>query len=282
MKYIKSGITAQLGHTKGEWKMNQKADVGVIGGSGLYSLLDPAEEVLVPTPYGAPSDRIALGQVGDKTVAFLPRHGKDHQYPPHKVNYRANLYAMKKLGVRQVIATTAAGSLQPDIRPGDFVVCDQFVDRTSGRQDTFFEGPEVVHTSMAYPYCPGLRKLAIEIAESKGLTIHKRGTVVVIQGPRFSTKAESRWFSSMGWEVVSMTQYPEAALARELGLCYVNISLITDYDAGLEGRDDIKPVTSDEVLRVFKENTDRVKDLILAMVTRLDTEFRCTCGGNGQ
>jgi 5'-methylthioadenosine phosphorylase len=263
---------------KGGFQMERKADIGVIGGSGLYSLLDNVEEIVVPTPYGEPSDKISLGQVEDKTVAFLPRHGKNHQYPPHKVNYRANLYAMKEMGIRQVIATTAAGSLQADIKPGDFVISDQFVDRTSGRQDTYFDGPEIVHTSMAYPYCPRLRNLAIEIAKTEKLSLHESGTVVVIQGPRFSSKAESRWFSSMGWHLISMTQYPEVALARELGLCYANISLITDYDAGLEGRDDIMPVSHDEVLRVFAENNDKVKNLILTMIQRLDTDFSCTCG----
>lgn len=260
--------------------MNKKADIGIIGGSGLYSLLDNAEKVSISTPFGEPSDKVAIGQVGDKTIAFLPRHGTNHQTPPHKVNYRANLYAMKQLGIKQVIATTAAGSLQPEIKPGDFIVSDQFIDRTNGRMDTFYEGSEVVHTSMAYPYCGRLRNMAIDIAKTKGLPIHETGTVVVIQGPRFSSRAESRWFSSMGWHLVNMTQYPEVVLARELGLCYANISLITDYDAGLEGREDINPVSHDEVLRVFEENNSKVKDLILTMINRLDKEIVCNCKDN--
>lgn len=257
--------------------MEHRADIGVFGGSGFYSFLEDVEEITVPTPYGAPSDKIAVARIGDKRVAFLPRHGKDHRYPPHKIPYRANLYAMKELGVKQIIAPTASGSLQPHIKPGDFVVCDQFVDRTWGREDTFFEGPVVRHVSAVYPYCHRLRKLAVETGKEQGITIHDGGTVVVIQGPRFSTKAESRWFSSMGWEVINMTQYPEVILARELGMCYVNIALITDYDAGLEGRDDIAPVTEEEVFRVFKENNDKVRNLILAMIEKMDVDVECDC-----
>lgn len=259
--------------------MDKRADIGVFGGSGFYALLTGVEEVWVPTPYGAPSDKIAIGKIGDKTVAFLPRHGKDHQYPPHGIPYRANLYAMKELGVTQIIAPTASGSLQTGIKPGDFVVTDQFVDRTWGRPDTYFDGPVVRHVSPAYPYCPRLRKTALQAGMEGNIPIHDGGTVVVIQGPRFSTKAESRWFSSMGWEVINMTQYPEVMLARELGICYVNIALITDYDAGLEGQQDVAPVTEDEVYRVFQANNDKVKDMIFRMIDKMEKDFTCTCGG---
>ena len=257
--------------------MNITADIGVFGGSGFYSFLDDVEEVKISTPYGAPSDKIAIASIEDKKIAFLPRHGKDHQYPPHLVPYRANLYAMKELGVKQIIAPTASGSLKPEIKPGDFVICDQFVDRTCGRNDTFFEGPIVKHISSAYPYCPRLRKIALDIGNKQGITIHDGGTVVVIQGPRFSTKAESRWYSKMGWDVINMTQYPEVILARELGICYVNIALITDYDAGLEGRDDIEPVTEDEVLKVFEQSNDKVKSLIIEMIKNMDINIECSC-----
>ncbi|HHW70705.1 MAG TPA: S-methyl-5'-thioadenosine phosphorylase [Clostridiales bacterium] len=257
--------------------MMRRADIGVFGGSGFYSLMEDVEEVTVPTPYGAPSDKIAIADIDGKKVAFLPRHGKDHQYPPHKIPYRANLYAMKKLGVTQIIAPTASGSLKPDIKPGDFVVTDQFVDRTWGRNDTYYDGPEVRHISSAHPYCDRLRKLALEVGQEQGVTIHDGGTVVVIQGPRFSSKSESRWFSSMGWDVINMTQYPEVILARELNICYMNIALITDYDAGLEGRDDILPVTEEEVLRVSQENNDKVKALIFEMIARMDTNIDCDC-----
>jgi len=194
------------------------------------------------------------------------------------INYRANVWALKELGVTRVIGPTAAGSLQPGVRPGDFVVCDQFVDRTSGRADTYYtEGPRVAHVGAADPYCPVMRRLAVETGRAQGVTMHDRGTVVVIQGPRFSTRAESRWFSSAGWEVINMTQYPEVILARELELCYVNISLITDYDVGLEGMPDVAPVSVAEVEKVFASNNDRVRSLILGLIPLLPAERACPC-----
>jgi 5'-methylthioadenosine phosphorylase len=258
--------------------MEFKADIGVFGGSGFYSFLDNVREIEVETPYGKPSDNIAIADFEGKKVAFLPRHGKRHQYPPHMVPYLANIYVMKQLGVKKIIGPTASGSLQPGIKPGDFVVTDQFIDRTSGRKDTFFDGPETIHTTIAHPYCPELRKTAIEAGKSLGITIHEHGTVVVIQGPRFSTAAESRWFSKMGWEVINMTQYPECYLAREQGICYANISLITDYDAGLEGRDDILPVTHEAVLEVFRENNEKVKNMIFEIIRKINMDdCKCKC-----
>lgn len=258
--------------------MDLRADIGVFGGSGFYSFLEKVKEVEIKTPYGSPSDSIALAEYDGKKIAFLPRHGKKHQYPPHMIPYRANLHAMKQLGVKVIIAPTAAGSLQPHIKPGDFVISDQFVDRTWGRKDTFFDGPETKHTSSAYPYCTELRKIAIETGKRLGLAIHEKGTVVVIQGPRFSTVAESRWFSSMGWEVINMTQYPECYLAKELGICYANIALITDYDAGLEGRDDIKPVTHEEVLKVFEASIENVKKMLFEIIGNIDLgQWNCKC-----
>ena len=255
-----------------------RAHVGVFGGSGFYRLLDDVEFVEVETPYGPPSDRVAIGEVGGVRVAFLPRHGARHTLPPAAINYRANVWALKELGVTRVIAPTAAGSLQPGVRPGDFVVCDQFVDRTWGRADTYHgDGPRVAHVSAADPYCPEMRALALDAGRAQGVTMHERGTVVVIQGPRFSTRAESRWYSSQGWEVINMTQYPEAILARELELCYVNISLITDYDVGLEGMSDVAPVSVSEVEKVFASNNDRVRALILGLVPLLPAERACPC-----
>ena len=217
-----------------------------------------------------------------KRVAFLPRHGKDHRYPPHKINYRANLWAMKELGVKRIIGPSAAGSLQPHIKPGDFVVVDQFVNRTWGRADTFFDGPITKHISAADPYCAELRSLAIKAANELKINVHPRGTVVVIQGPRFSTRAESKEFSERGWEVINMTQYPEGYLAKELGICYVNIALITDYDAGLEDDPQVQPVTHEEVMRVFQANIDKVKQLITTLVEMIPVgTSRSSCEGVG-
>jgi 5'-methylthioadenosine phosphorylase len=257
-----------------------RADVGVFGGSGFYSLIEgfnQVEQVSIQTPYGAPSDTIAIGRVGDVRVAFLPRHGPRHRLPPHAINYRANVWAMAQLGVTRLIAPTAAGSLQPYVKPGEFVICDQFVDRTYGRDQTFYDGPRVVHISSADPYCPDLRARSIEAAAELGIEAHERGTVVVIQGPRFSTRAESRWFSAQGWEVINMTQYPEVVLARELQMCYVNIALITDYDAGLEGEAGIEPVSVAEVVEVLNANNERVRRLIELLVPRLNAGRTCPC-----
>src|SRR5579872_2194374 len=254
------------------------ADVGVFGGSGFYSLMHgPLEQLSVQTPYGAPSDSIAIGRMGEVRVAFLPRHGPHHRLPPHAINYRANVWAMAQLGVKRVIAPTAAGSLQPHVKPGEFVICDQFVDRTYAREQTFYDGPRVVHISSADPYCPHLRALSVDVARELDITVHERGTVVVIQGPRFSTRAESRWFSAQGWEVINMTQYPEVVLARELEMCYVNIALITDYDAGLDGASGVEPVSVSEVVQVMNANNDRVRRLIEVLVPRLSRGRACPC-----
>lgn len=258
--------------------LDASAEIGVLGGSGLYRLLDDVTYLAVETPYGLPSDDVAIGTVGDRRVAFIPRHGRKHQHPPGAINYRANLWALHSLGVTRVIAPTAVGSLHPGVEPGHLVITDQFVDRTHGRADTFHDrGPQVVHISTADPYCPELRALAIETAGGAGTKVHHHGTVVVIQGPRFSTRAESRWFSAMGWDIVNMTQYPEVALARELEMCYLNVSLVTDYDSGLEGRTDVKPVSVQEVESFFASNLQRVRDLILSVVPRIPTERTCPC-----
>jgi len=257
--------------------VEKRARVGIFGGSGFYSFLGNVEEISVETPYGAPSDKIHVGEISGTKVAFLPRHGRDHQYPPHMINYRANIYAMKSLGVEQIIGPCASGSLQPEIKPGMFVLCDQFVDRTSGRKDTFYDGPIATHVSAADPYCPQMREVAYNTAKELGIPVVNGGTVVIIQGPRFSTRSESKWFQSMGWEVINMTQYPEAYLARELEMCYLNISLITDYDVGLEGIPDLPPVSHEEVIKVFNENNDKLKDLLFALIPRLPEVRDCLC-----
>ena len=254
----------------------ERADIGVFGGSGFYSLIENAHEVEVETPYGCPSDSFALGEIAGKRVAFLPRHGKAHRIPPHVINYRANMWGMKALGVKRIIGPTACGSLAKKVKPGSMVVADQVVDRTTGRTDTFYDGPITTHVSFADPYCPTMRPIAIEALKSLDIDTHERGTIVVIQGPRFSTRAESKWFASAGWEVINMTQYPECYLARELEMCYVNISLITDYDVGLEGLEG-PPVSHHEVIEVFNRNNARVKEAIFRIIDNTDVNAACAC-----
>jgi 5'-methylthioadenosine phosphorylase len=254
----------------------ERADIGVFGGSGFYSLIENAREVEVETPYGSPSDAFALGEIAGKKVAFLPRHGKAHRIPPHMINYRANMWAMKSLGVKRIIGPTACGSLTKKVEPGSMVVADQVVDRTTGRIDTFYDGPVTTHVSFADPYCPQLRPIAIEALKSLNINTHEHGTIVVVQGPRFSTRSESKWFASAGWEVINMTQYPECYLARELEMCYVNISLITDYDVGLEGLEG-PPVSHHEVIEVFNRNNARVKGAISRIVEKIDVNGTCGC-----
>ena len=256
--------------------MNHQAEIGIFGGSGFYDFAEGSvEEITLDTPYGSPSDKIALMTVAGRKVAFLPRHGKSHTLPPHRVPYQANLWAFQSLGITCVLAPSAVGSLQPNIAPGDIVINDQFVDRTNGRADTFFDGPEVVHVSSADPYCPQMRQLAIDAARQNAVTAHETGTVVVIQGPRFSSKAESRWFTQMGWDIVSMTQYPEVILAREMELCYVTLSLVTDYDAGLVS--DTAAVEAHDVLTVLKQNTVNVKRVLKTMLAEMPSERLCSC-----
>ena len=251
--------------------MADVAEIGIFGGSGFYSLLEDVREAKIDTPYGPPSDSFFLATVAGRSVAFLPRHGRSHSIPPHRVNYRANVWAMRSLGVKAVISPCAAGSLQLHVEPGHFVVSDQFVDRTNGRADTFFDGPIVSHVSSAEIYDPVLRGIALDVIREHGITVHDGGTVVVIQGPRFSTRAESKWFSDAGWEVINMTQYPEAYLCRELGMAVVNIALITDYDAGvLEGT---TAVTAHDVLAVFEQNAERIRRVVLDMVGRFPADL---------
>jgi len=257
---------------------NIKVEFGVFGGSGFYSFLENMKEIKVDTPYGPPSDLVSIGEYKGRYVAFLPRHGKNHQYPPHKIPYRANLWAFKELGVRRIIAPTAVGSLQSDYKVGDFVVTDQFVDFTSGRECTFYDGPITTHISMAEPYCPELANIAIEALEKQGVRYHKSGTLVVIDGPRFSTKAESIFFTKNGFHIINMTQYPEVVLARELEICYSNISVITDYDAGIVAEGKVEPVTQEMVIKKFNENIDTLKEVLKYMIEHTPTERHCKCG----
>ena len=208
-------------------------------------------------------------------MGFIPRHGIKHEHPPHQLPYRANLWALKELGVERVFGPCAVGSLQPHVKPGDFVVCDQLVDRTHGRPSTFYDGPVTTHISFADPYCPTMRDCLIREGSELDLPLHERGTLVVIEGPRFSTRAESHYFSEQRWEVINMTQVPEAVLARELEMCYANVSLVTDYDIGVAG--EMEPVTHEEVIRVFRENNDRLRDLLFRAIAAVPEERDCPC-----
>lgn len=247
--------------------------LGVIGGSGFYAFLEHAETVPVQTPYGDTSDPVVVGDVAGRRVAFLPRHGADHRFPPHRIPYRANLWALRSLGVRQVLAPCAVGGLQPHLGPGTLVVPDQLVDRTSGRAQTFHE-TGAVHVSFADPYCPAGRAAVLQTARDWPAV--DGGTMVVVEGPRFSTRAESHWYSAQGWSVINMTGHPEAVLARELALCYTAIALVTDLDAGVEGA---AAVTQEEVFRVFGENTARLRSLLHDVVAALPEERACPCPG---
>ncbi len=253
--------------------MEGSTPVGVIGGSGLYSLLEEAEQVSVETPYGEPSDHLVRGTVGGREVIFLPRHGRGHKHPAHVINYRANLWALRSLGVRQVLGPCAVGSLRAELGPGSLVVPDQVVDRTSGRAATFFD-TGAVHISFADPYCPDGRAEVLKNAAELGQAPVDGGTMVVINGPRFSTRAESRYYARQDWSLINMTGLPEATLARELAMCYTSIALVTDLDAGI---DEESAVAQDEVFRVFSENVKRLRELVLRTVAGLGDQRDCRC-----
>jgi 5'-methylthioadenosine phosphorylase len=248
--------------------------IGVIGGSGFYEFFDSADEVTVQTPFGEPSDPVTIGEVAGRRVAFLPRHGRDHRFPPHRIPSRANLWALRSLGVRQVLAPCAVGSLTVSYGHGTLVIPDQLVDRTTGREQTFYEAGRAVHVPFADPYCPVGRATAIAAAQAAGWAPVSSGTLVVIAGPRFSTRAESQWYAGQGWTLVGMTALPEASLARELALCYTSIALVTDTDAGVvEG----EGVTMEEVLRVFAENGPRLRALVRKIIEDLPADRNCPC-----
>ena len=251
----------------------EQAQIGVIGGSGFYAFLDDARQVEVQTPYGPPSDPLVVGQVAGRSVAFLPRHGTDHRFPPHRIPYRANLWALHSLGVQQVLAPCAVGGLRPSLAPGSLVVCDQLVDRTSGRTQTFYDAG-AGHVPFADPYCPVGRATAVARAGAAGWPVTDGGTMVVVDGPRFSTRAESQWYAAQGWSVVNMTGHPEAVLARELALCYTALALVTDLDAGIDGG---QAVTQAEVFRVFGERTAALRELLFEVVAALPLDRDCPC-----
>ena len=250
------------------------AAVGIFGGSGFYSFLEDVEELDFDTPYGRPSAPVALGEVAGTRVAFIPRHGRRHELPPHRIPYRANVWAMREAGVRRIIGPCASGALTRELGVGEFVVCDQYVDRTRGREDTFYDGPDTTHVSAADPFCPDLRRLLVETGRERGIPVRDRGTVVVVQGPRFSTRAESRWFQSAGWEAINMTAYPECHLARELELCYATVAMVTDYDVGVEAEE---AVSAASVVQVLRENNERLHDLLLAVIPKIGPQPQDVC-----
>ncbi len=264
-------------------EQHDPASIGIIGGSGFYSFVDDARKVTVSTPFGDPSDDVMIGDVGGRAVAFIARHGQGHRLPPHRINYRANLWALRSVGVRQVLAPCAVGSLVPDLGPGALVVPDQVVDRTSGRAHTVYdcEGP-VVHVSFAQPYCPRGRAAVLAAARrpQRGHdAVVEDGTMVVINGPRFSSGAESRWHRAAGWSVVGMTGMPEAAIARELAMCFTSVCLVTDHDAGVDGG---PSVSHEAVMKVFARNIDRLKATLVETVAGLpddepDEAATCAC-----
>ncbi|MEV6704737.1 S-methyl-5'-thioadenosine phosphorylase [Micromonospora wenchangensis] len=251
-----------------------RPDVGIVGGTGFYALLAESEQITVDTPFGPPSGPVTVGDVGGRTVAFLARHGADHRFPPHRINYRANIWALRAVGVRQVLAPCAVGSLLPELGPGSLVVPDQIVDRTSGRQRTYYDSG-AVHVSFADPYCPVGRETVLKTAHEHGSPVTDGGTTVVIDGPRFSSRAESRWYAGQGWSLVNMTGQPEAGLARELALCYTSIALVTDLDAGLTPGDEVQ---QQDVFQVFAENVERLRALLLRVVAALPRKPACRCG----
>ena len=251
--------------------------IGIFGGSGFYNLLSNSEIVEIETAFGAPSSPVTVGKIGNRDVAFIARHGLQHEFPPHRIPFKANILAFKELGVNQIIAPAAVGSLKKEIEPGHFVIPDQFVNFTTKRDDTFYEERPVTHIGSSEPYCPHLRQLLIDSAAKMQLPVHDKGTVVVIEGPRFASKAESNFYRNQGWDIINMTQYPEMMLARELEICYANISVVTDYDTGIKDDPSINSVTLDDVMKVFAENNQKVKNLLYEIIPSMPDKRTCIC-----
>jgi 5'-methylthioadenosine phosphorylase len=253
----------------------RSAEVAVIGGTGVYDpeIIEDAREVKVYTPFGTPSDLVTLGVYGGRDIAFIPRHGKGHQIPPHRINNRANIWALKELGVERIVASSAVGSLREDYGPGDFVLTEQFIDRTKKRLDTFYEGGQLCHISSADPVCPQLHGFFVDHAKRLDLRVHPTGTYVCVEGPRFSTRAESKLFRQWGADIVGMTIFPECVLAREAEICYVSVAMVTDYDVWAE-----KPVSTHEIIETMTENSANFKRLIMEALPKIPLERDCECG----
>jgi 5'-methylthioadenosine phosphorylase len=254
--------------------MCMQTEIGIIGGTGLYDpkLLKNVEEVTVETPYGKPSDSITIGELAGKCVAFLPRHGKKHTIRPTDINVRANIFALKKLGVKRILAPSTVGSLREEYHPGEIVFVDQFIDRTTRREQSFYTENKVCHISVAEPMCPELRKIIISVAKNMGIKMHETGTYVCIEGPRFSSKAESKMYRQWCADVVGMTLVPECVLAREAEICYASISTVTDYDVW---KDHV--VCVDDIITTMKTNIENVKRIIAETVAKLPNKCACKC-----
>lgn len=253
------------------------AKIGVIGGSGLYDLdgLSREEWIEVKTPFGEPSDKFLLAELEGKEIVFLPRHGRGHKISPSKINYRANIYGMKRLGVERIISVTACGSLKEQFKPLDFVVPDQFVDRTSqARKDTFFDGDMIVHVSFAEPVCKDLAEIMYQQIVEMNLTVHSGGTYLNMEGPQFSTLAESNLYRSWGMDVIGMTNLTEARLAREAEICYVTLAAVTDYDCWHESHE---TVTVDIILDNLGKNVQNAKNILKTVIPRIPEERNCPC-----
>ena len=257
--------------------MNEHADVAIIGGTGVYDpgLLNDKKEIKVYTPYGDPSDLITIGRYADRSVAFIPRHGKGHRIPPHKIPARANIWALKQLGVARILAPAAVGSMQMELKPGHIAIPDQFFDFTKSRQYSFYDGGEVCHVSTADPFCPELRELAIKTAKGINLNVHDKATYVCIEGPRYSTRAESRVFKDfVKADIIGMTLVPECVLAREVEICYLSIASITDYDVWAE-----KPVSTKEVIETLERNVHNTRKLLAELIPKIPlARQKCDCG----
>ena len=256
-------------------KEERQAEVANIGGSGVYDpeIIKNSRMVKIYTPFGAPSDLITLGTHGGRNIAFIPRHGRGHQIPPHRINNRANIWALKELGVQRIVASSAVGSLREDYEPGEFVITNQFIDRTRKRLDTFYEGGQICHISAADPICPQLHDFFYDFAQKLDLNVHPTGTYLCIEGPRFSTRAESQMFRLWGADIIGMTLYPECVLAREAEICYVSVGMVTDYDVWAE-----KPVSTKEILETMKENAANFKKLIMEAIPEFPEKRTCVCG----
>src|SRR5574342_809021 len=253
----------------------EQAEIGIFGGTGIYDsgLLKESKEITVDTPFGKTSDSITVGMFKGKKVAFMPRHGKKHTIPPHLINFRANIWAFKEMGIKRIIAPSAVGSLQESLRPGDLVLPSQFIDFTKSRKTSFFEGEKVIHISVADPFCPELQSAVTKVTDNLHLKIHKDCTYVCIEGPRFSTRAESKFYKNViGADIIGMTLVPECQLAREAQMCYVSISTVTDYDVWAE-----KPVTAKEVIETLHKNVESTKRFLTSIPDEIPEHRGCSC-----